>query len=304
MLSSLELFAGAGGSSLGFELAGIKPALLVESDKDACNTLRANRPNWYIHEGNLSYIDFGAYRGYIDVVSGGFPCQPFSFSGKKLGFSDSRGDAFFEFARVLNIVQPKMFMAENVRGFLKHDDGVTMAKALFWFGEHSGYDVQYKLLNSHNYRVPQKRERLIFVGTRKDLTINFQFPVGYPEYTLRDALYKGNLYATDCPISAGQSYSLAKGQVMDLVPPGGNWRALPLDIQKQYMGKGFYSEGGRTGMAKRLSLDEPSPTILCSPAQKQTERCHPLETRPLTIRESARIQTFPDDWKFCGSIAS
>lgn len=91
---------------------------------------------------------------------------------------------------------------------------------------------------------------------------------------------------------------------MEMVPPGGYWRSLPLDIQKEYMGASFYLGGGKTGMARRLSYDEPSLTLTCAPAQKQTERCHPEETRPLTVREYARIQTFPDDWHFSGSTAS
>ena len=104
------------------------------------------------------------------------------------------------------------------------------------------------------------------------------------------------------PQSLGQSYSKRKKEIMELVPKGGNWRDLPIDIQKEYMGKAYYAGGGKTGMAKRLSFKEPSPTILCSPAQKQTERCHPIETRPLNIRESARIQTFPDEYEFCGPL--
>ena len=91
---------------------------------------------------------------------------------------------------------------------------------------------------------------------------------------------------------------------MELVPMGGYWRDLPIEIQKEYMGGSFELEGGKTGMARRLSLDEPSLTLTCSPAQKQTERCHPTETRPLTVREYARIQTFPDDWEFAGKLSS
>ncbi|MDE0566440.1 DNA cytosine methyltransferase, partial [Shewanella sp. K8] len=93
-------------------------------------------------------------------------------------------------------------------------------------------------------------------------------------------------------------------KVLEQVPPGGYWRDLPLDVQKDYMKKSFYLGGGKTGMARRLSWDEPSLTLTCSPAQKQTERCHPEETRPLTVREYARIQTFPDDWIFSGPITA
>lgn len=90
---------------------------------------------------------------------------------------------------------------------------------------------------------------------------------------------------------------------MAMVPEGGDWRDLPEDVQKEYMGKSFYLGGGKTGMARRLSMDEPSLTLTCAPAQKQTERCHPTETRPLTVREYARIQTFPDNWHFMGSMS-
>jgi len=105
------------------------------------------------------------------------------------------------------------------------------------------------------------------------------------------------------PPSEGSLYPKSKKDVLDLVPPKGYWRDLPLDIQKSFMGQSFYLGGGKTGMARRIGWDEPCLTLTCSPAQKQTERCHPEETRPFTVREYARIQTFPDDWKFVGSIA-
>ena len=93
-------------------------------------------------------------------------------------------------------------------------------------------------------------------------------------------------------------------KVLDLVPAGGYWKDLPLSVQKDYMKGSFSLPGGKTGMARRLSWSEPSLTLTCAPAQKQTERCHPQETRPLTVREYARIQSFPDDWQFEGSLAS
>lgn len=145
------------------------------------------------------------------------------------------------------------------------------------------------------------------VAVRKDLYeyITFSWPSPfYRVLTLRDAFYKGELYDTDVPESEGQKYPEKKRLVMDLVPMGGDWRDLPVDVQKHYMGKSYYLGGGKTGMARRLSLDEPSLTLTCAPAQKQTERCHPIETRPLTVREYARIQTFPDDWQFSGNLSS
>jgi DNA (cytosine-5)-methyltransferase 1 len=146
----------------------------------------------------------------------------------------------------------------------------------------------------------------LIVGIRKDLNPNlFEFPKPYRKvYTLKDALKKGELFDSDVPESPGSSYPEKKKAVLEMVPEGGYWRDLPLHIQKEYMGGSFYLGGGKTGMARRMSWDEPSLTLTCSPAQKQTERCHPDETRPFTVREYARIQTFPDDWKFSGSVSN
>jgi hypothetical protein len=120
--------------------------------------------------------------------------------------------------------------------------------------------------------------------------------------TLRDAFFSGELFDKDVPESEGQLYPAKKARVMAMVPEGGDWRDLPVEEQKEYMGGSFYLGGGKTGMARRLSMDEPSLTLTCAPAQKQTERCHPTETRPLTVREYARIQTFPDYWEFEGNM--
>jgi len=106
------------------------------------------------------------------------------------------------------------------------------------------------------------------------------------------------------PKSPGQVYSDSKRKIMELIPEGGYWRDLPDDLQREFMGGSYHLGGGKTGMARRLSWMEPSLTLTCNPAQKQTERCHPKETRPLTVREYARIQTFPDDWEFSGSVSS
>ena len=304
MITSFELFAGAGGCALGLEQAGIHPVALVENNKDACNTLRLNRPSWNIIEQDISTVDFTGFTGKVDIVTGGFPCQAFSQAGKHGGFDDPRGNIFFQFVRALREVRPILFIAENVPAILTHNSGQTFQHIQKTLSD-LGYDVEYSVLNSCDYSVPQNRLRVIIIGALSCSGARPQFPLPHVwKYTLKAALYAGSLYETNCPRSPGYSYSEAKKKVLDLVPPGGNWRNLSEDTQQKYMGKGFYSTGGRTGIAKRLSFDQPSPTILCSPAQKQTERCHPTETRPLTVRESARIQTFPDDWQFCGSIAS
>jgi DNA (cytosine-5)-methyltransferase 1 len=300
----LELFAGAGGLAIGLEQSGIKCAALNEIDKWACKTLRENRPNWNVLEGDIKEFDFMEYENQIEIVTGGFPCQAFSYAGKKLGLEDARGTLFYEFARVVKEVNPLICVGENVKGLLSHDKGKTLEGMISILDE-IGYNVvPVQVLKAINYKVPQKRERLILVGIRKDIDVEYEYPIPYNViYNLSDALKKGELYDKDVPKSKGSKYPEHKKQVLDLVPPKGYWRDLPLDIQKEYMGKSFYLGGGKTGMARRIGWDEPSLTLTCSPAQKQTERCHPDETRPFTVREYARIQTFPDDWKFAGSIS-
>lgn len=300
----LELFAGAGGLAVGLEKAGLKCVALNEIDKWACQTLRKNRPNWKVLEGDIKDFDFSAYHNLVDVVTGGFPCQAFSYAGKKLGLADARGTLFYEFARVVKEVNPPLCIGENVRGLLSHDNGKTLQGMISILDE-IGYNVvPVQVLKAINYNVPQKRERLILVGVRKDIDLIYEYPKPHNKiYNLKDALKKGELYDTNVPQSPGAKYPQSKKAVLDLVPQKGYWRDLPLDIQKEFMGGSFHLGGGKTGIARRIGWDEPCLTLTCSPAQKQTERCHPEETRPFTIREYARIQTFPDDWIFEGSMA-
>lgn len=306
--SVVELFAGAGGLAVGLSNAGFKSKALVEIDKAACQTLKANRPDWNVIEedvvtvaenGLSSYIDI--QKGELDLLSGGYPCQAFSYAGKKAGLNDTRGTLFYYYAKILEELMPKVFLAENVRGLVNHDGGNTLKTMLQTF-ESIGYTVKWKVLKAVDYDVAQKRERIIITGVRNDIASLYKMDYAFPKpfgrlLTLRDVLQ-------DVPQSPGTSYSAAKRKVLDLVPPGGYWRDLPEEIAKDYMGKSYFSGGGRTGMARRLSWDEPSLTLTCAPAQKQTERCHPDETRPFTVREYARIQSFPDDWTFPVSVGN
>lgn len=294
----IELFAGAGGTALGFENAGLNHILLNEIDKNAAQTLKANfSDGTKIICDDVKNISFKGYKGKVDIVQAGFPCQAFSYAGKSLGFEDVRGTLFFEFARCVKETRPKIAVGENVRGLLKHDNGKTL-KTMVNVLKELGYKVCYKILRAQYLDVPQKRERLIIMAVRNDLDIPFIYPKEQ-DYTvsLREALH-------NCPKSNGQKYSKEKYDILKLVPEGGYWKDLPIELQKKYMAGSFYLSGGKTGMARRLSWDEPSLTLTCAPAQKQTERCHPSETRPLTVREYARIQTFPDNWEFSGSLCS
>lgn len=304
--STIELFAGAGGLALGVEKAGFETIGLIEFDKDAANTLRLNRPEWrVIHDdiANISELDleeyFGIEKGELDLLSGGAPCQAFSYAGKRLGLEDARGTLFYHYAIFLQKLQPKMFLFENVRGLLTHDKGRTYATITNIF-EQAGYTIQKDVLNAWDYGNPQKRERLITIGIRNDLRdrVKFKFPEPH-EYkpVLRDVLL-------DCPKGPGVPYGENKRKIFELVPPGGYWRDIDPVIAKAYMKSCWDMEGGRTGILRRMSLDEPSLAVLTSPSQKQTERCHPLEARPFTVRENARCQSFPDEWQFCGNVSS
>lgn len=293
--SIIELFAGAGGLALGLENAGLKAKALVEIDKTAASTLRQNRPHWNVLQQDVSNVSFN--KNEADVVTGGFPCQAFSYAGKQLGFEDTRGTLFFEFARIVQDINPKIVLAENVRGLVNHDKGRTL-NTMIHVLENIGYRVAWRILRAQYLDVAQKRERLVIIGIRRDLDIPHMFPEEKNYIvSLREALHQ-------VPISAGQLYTEKKALIMDKVPEGGYWRDLPEILQHLHMGASFHLGGGKTGMARRLSWDEPSLTLTCNPAQKQTERCHPSETRPLTIREYARIQSFPDNWEFLGSVAA
>ena len=289
----IELFAGAGGMALGLEKAGFDTKMLLDIDKDCTKTLITNRPKWNVVEADIQKISFKGMKA--DVVTGGFPCQAFSHAGNKLGFNDTRGTLFYEFARAVKEIKPKMFLAENVEAIIRNDNGRTLTTIMNVLSSF-GYDVQYKILNALDYKVPQKRKRIIFIGTKDGM--RFQYPKPSKKIvTLRDGL-------KNVPKSPGEQYSDEKKKMMSHVPPGGSWVDMPTKVQKKYMGKSFYSTGGRRGMGRRISWDEPCLTLTTSPGQKMTERCHPEELRPFTIREYARIQTFPDSWKFVGSNSS
>ena len=300
----IELFAGAGGLALGLEQAGFEEIGLVEFDAKACETLRMNRPKWNVIEEDIVDVskrdllkEFNLKEGELDLLSGGYPCQSFSYAGKKLGLEDIRGTMFYYYAEFLRQLKPKMFLAENVKGLTTHDKGKTIQTMIDVF-EDLDYSVEWKVLNAWDYGVAEKRQRVVIIGIRNDLKdkVKFEYPEQH-EYkpVLRDAL-------KDVPDSPGAKYPESKKKVFDLVPPGGYWRDLPDDVAKDYMKSCYYMGGGRTGIARRISWDEPCLTLTCSPMMKQTDRCHPDESRPFTTREYARIQSFPDEWQFAGKV--
>ena len=260
---TLELFAGAGGLALGLERAKFEPLALIEIDKDAADTLKLNRPKWNVLNddvANISPLDlekfFNIGRGELDLLSGGAPCQSFSYAGKRLGLDDARGTLFYHYATFLKKLRPKIFLFENVRGLLTHNKGKTYQTMLNVFKD-CGYRVDKKILNAWNYGNAQKRERLITVGVREDLSLKINFPPPH-EYkpVLSDVL-------KNVPESFGAKYSDYKKNLFEIIPQGGNWRNLPEEIAKKYMQSCWRMDGGRTGIL-RLNVQPIQTNRKCS----------------------------------------
>lgn len=336
-LAHISLFSGAMGLDIGLEGAGFATLAAVELDRAARATIERNTAHFarrpFIAQDitALSAEELlsatGLKRGQATLVSGGPPCQPFSTAGKRDALNDPRGSLFRDFLRMVEGVQPRFFVMENVRGLLsatiKHrpiakrgaaggglplepdeERGSAFAVILEEF-QRIGYSFTYGLLNAADYGCPQVRERVIILGSRDHEPLQLPAPThskaggDLPRWrTLRDAF--SDLHD---PHPQYQPYSENRLKYLRLVPEGGNWRSLPRELIPEAMGGAFTSGGGKVGFYRRLAWDKPSPTVTTSPAQKATDLCHPTLDRPISVREAARLQGFPDDWVFAGSLS-
>jgi DNA (cytosine-5)-methyltransferase 1 len=326
------------GLDIGFENAGFRVKVAADIDKDACRTIRANRPNIPVLEGDLTCFTTaeilrvaGLKIGEATVVLGGPPCQPFSTAGTRKGLTEKRGTVLLEYIRVIEQAKPQYFVFENVKGLtnaaLKHMPFYermkkkeheieeesrlgTAFKFVLQELKETGYTLSYKILNAADYGAPQKRERLFIIGSRDGEALSLPEPTHdkpesltvltgqrKPWVTLRTAL-KGLKEKHQKYVDFPPSW----GKYMKLIRPGGYWRDLPPNVQKEAMKGAYFSQGGRTGYFRRLSWDLPSPTLVTSPIFKGTCLAHPHYDRPLSVQEYARIQGFPDDWKFVGTL--
>jgi len=347
MIRSLELFSGAGGLAKGLELAGAIHQSYVEFNKEACNTLRQNYSNDIVHEIDIRDYNFDSL-GEIDLIAGGPPCQPFSLGGKARGKNDER-DMFPQVVRAIRSKMPKVFLFENVKGLLRArfadyfdfiilqltypevnltsflwEDNLSLLRKLRGRGEYCGvkYRVQYKLVNSADYGVPQKRERVLIVGIRDDLDVDWSFP---PPTHSKDALYwtkyvTGTYWTRHCiPPSDRERYKAQRirGALIEkygLLPPTElpwvTMRDAFKGLPEPEVGSGFDSEHvlrpgarlypGHTGS----EIDEPSKTIKAGahgvPGGENMVNFCDGNIRYLTIMEAKRIQTFPDEYKISG----
>jgi DNA (cytosine-5)-methyltransferase 1 len=298
-MNFIEVCAGCGGLSSGLIKATLKPIHISDVDRDCVETLKKNHKGSLVFKQDMRELSLKEYKSKVGLLTGGVPCQAFSMAGDRKGLEDPRGQLIVEFNRLINECEPKIFMIENVKGLISHEGGKTLRNILNLFENNGKYKVKFQVLNAVDYEVPQKRERVFIVGTRVDLKGEFKFPEPSPvKKVLKDVLI-------GVPDSIGAKYNQKKKEVLDLVPQGGCWVDLPEDVKTEYMGqKSLEAGGGKRGIARRLSMNEPCLTLTTSPQQKQTERCHPLETRPFTVREYARIQSFPDSYEFHGSMNS
>lgn len=331
-LKALSFFSGAMGLDLGLEKAGIHLLLACEFDKTCRRTITANRPDIGMI-GDIWKYDADQIREYaglspddeIDVMVGGPPCQAFSTAGARRGFHDERGNAFLRYVNLILEMRPRFAVIENVRGLLSapmvhtpHSErgpdwvpdpeeraGGALMHVLGMLRA-GGYGVSFNLYNAANFGVPQSRERVILLCSRDGEKMPHLVPThsqdgafGLPKWrTLKDALEGVDPKAGD-----HEEFPEDRLRFYRLLGPGQYWKHLPKELHREALGGSLDAGGGKTGFLRRLDWNKPSCTLVTSPTMPATDICHPVENRPLSVQEYARIQQFPDDWIFCGSLA-
>ncbi len=330
-LNAISFFSGAMGLDLGLERAGIDVVLACEVDKKCRQTIIANKPDIaligdiseYSPQDILEYS--GIEPGKLDVMVGGPPCQAFSTAGNRQGFKDNRGNVFLNYVDMILELRPKYAVIENVRGLLSapinhrphsergagnqplmHDEmpGGALVYIINKL-KSGGYRVSFNLYNSANYGVPQVRERVVIICYRDGKKLPHLNPThsdnpsfGLPPWkSLKDVI-------SDLDESKAEHIKFPEDRLKyyRMLKSGQYWKHLPVDLQKEALGKSYFSGGGKTGFLRRLSWDKPSCTLVTHPAMPATDICHPEQNRPISIQEYKRIQQFPDDWIVCGSI--
>jgi DNA (cytosine-5)-methyltransferase 1 len=328
----VSLFSGAMGLDLGMEAAGFELRAAVENNQAARDTIRLNRPSLPVLDDVTQITAKQLLRlarlgkRELTVLSGGPCCQSFSTAGKRHSLKDPRGNLFQDFCRIVKTARPRFFVMENVPGILsaavKHrplnrrgpgfpplerDElfGSALNRLIKEF-ESLGYYIIFGLMNAADYGVPQKRHRVVFIGSRDGE------PIFIPKPTHRDPGSENhaglaswvNLRSALKAVEPRNWYEFSddRKKYLRRLKAGQNWRNLPPMLQREALGAAYVSWGGRSGFCRRLSWDEPTPTLTTVPDGRATTLCHPTELRPLSVEEYAAIQQFPRTWKFAGSI--
>lgn len=324
----ISLFSGAMGLDIGLEKAGLNIVIGQDFDSTCVETMRVNGYN--VLGGDIRTIDpqklldmTGLKVGEPFLICGGPPCQPFSTAGKRLGINDPRGSLFMDFIRMIDYIKPRYFIMENVKGImsapLKHvptterdvNDpeqklGTVLDVILSEFSK-LGYKTVYGVLDAVNYGVPQFRERFVLIGSRDHEDVFLPIPTHFakhqnPNYrwvTVGQVIRDLEDNDSECARLSDE-----RKDYLHLIPEGGNWKNLPTNLIPKAMGGAYKSGGGKVGFYRRLSYSQPAPTITTSPAQKATMLCHPNKDRPLSVKEYARIQQFPENWIFMGTTSA
>jgi DNA (cytosine-5)-methyltransferase 1 len=325
----ISLFSGAMGLDIGVESAGFETVVALEVNKAAIATIQLNRPGLPIVMDPIEQVKAsdllqkaGLKSGEATLVTGGPCCQTFSTAGKRLSIAEKRGGLFRDFLRVVSETQPRFFVMENVKGILsaairhrplddrgpgcrylhKDEELGSALKVILRELEALGYYVIYGLLNCADYGVPQKRMRVVFIGSRDGEQITLPPPTHSKNdkatwVTLREAI--GDLKEADAEFV---EFTQDRKRLLQELKAGQNWHDLPKHLHRKALGGAFESWGGRSGFCRRLSWDAPAPTLTTAPDGRATTLCHPTKLRPLTLQEYARLQQFPEDWKFAGSV--
>ena len=281
--------------------------------------------------------EVGLKPGELDLLVGGPPCQSFSTAGRRRTVSDPRGTLLWQFLRFVDAMQPRFFLMENVRGLLSaalrhrpianrpEKGGAPLepeeepGSVVRMFSEdlsrlEHAYHMDCFEVNAVNYGAPQLRERVLFVGNRLGAIVDFPDPThGRPGQKLEADLFGASeplrpwqtlgdaIGSLNDPGGTILNFSPRKKKFLSMVPPGSNWRSLPVEVQKESMGRAWEAKGGRSGWWRRLTFDLPCPTLVTMPNHAGTSLCHPTEVRALSLLEYALIQQFPRDWEFRGT---
>lgn len=327
---ALSFFSGAMGLDLGLEMAGFDIRLACEVNRFCRQTIALNRPatallgdiNRYQTDDVLAAAGL-SHNDEIDLVVGGPPCQAFSTAGKRKGFQDNRGNVFLRYIDLAIALSPKFIVIENVRGLLScplthrpHDqrgkdfpdlseDELKGGALNFVLSKlkRASYAYSFNLYNAANYGTPQIRERVVIVCAKEGDRPPF-LPPTHSEKNDFDLPKWKTFEQAVAGITQHDHLSFPEKRLRyyRLLKPGQNWKNLPEDLQKEAMGKSYYSGGGKTGFLRRLAWNKPSPTLLTHPAMPATDLAHPTEDRPLSIQEYKRIQEFPDGWQLAGPL--
>lgn len=295
----VSLFSGCGGLDVGFEQAGYRRVWANDFDKDAQAVFRLNLGE--IDGRDITTVPEEEIPD-CDIITAGFPCQPFSNAGNRKGVYDSRGELYLECLRIIKLKKPRVVLFENVKGLLssRHQSGKKLIDVIKEDLENLGYKVNYSLVNASDYGVPQNRERMILVAFRSDIGKIFVFPPVQTDKSKLTLRYVLDI-PTDTPNQSSYwPYSPQAQSMIEQIPQGGSWKSIPYenlsprfqrirDDMKKYHAPNFY---------RRFSLDEINGTITASAQPENCGITHPTQNRRYTIREIARIQTFPDDFRF------